>query len=601
MLIESPPEKLADRALYRRLLSEARPCWGLILATFGVALLASPLALLAPFPLKVAVDCIIGAKPLPEFLRFFMPDDGANPIGAMIVLTVGLVLGIAFLTKLQEAAHYVIATYTSEKLVRGFRARLFRHAQRLSVLYHDRKGISDSLYRIQWDAPAISYVAVHSVTPFITAIVTVVSMLYVIWRIDPQVAYIAIGVTPLLLVCFRIYRKRLRESSDRLKTLESRTFSVVQEVLGALRVVKAFGQEDREQDRFVNRANMTIKASLRLAFVDSCFSMLLGLVMAIGTAGALYLGVRHVQAGIVTLGELVLVMSYLGMLLTPLNRISHQAGSLQSHFASAQRAFTLLDTDPDVPEKPHAVALAKASGEIAFRDVSFGYVSGREVLKGVSFHVPPKTCVGIAGHTGSGKSTLMSLLMRLHDPSTGSIQLDGVDLRDYRLGDLRDQFAIVLQEPVLFSTSIYENIAYGRPDASREMIESAARFANAHDFISALPGGYETEVGDRGMSLSGGERQRISLARAFLKDAPVLVLDEPTSSVDVTTEAAIIDAMQRLMAGRTTFIIAHRLSTLEHCDVCLHLKEGRLTEIEDLRNTHSSLPEKSVPGTVAAL
>lgn len=590
---DTPPNKLTDRAIYRRLLTESRPCWGLIAATFAIGLLASPLALLNPLPLKVAVDHIIGAKPLPGALHAVVPGGMIDSDATMVMLIVGLVVGIAFVTKLQEAAYYLISTYASEKLVRGFRARLFRHAQRLSVLYHDRNGTSDTLYRIQYDAPAISYVAVHGVTPFITSIVTVAAMLYVTWRIDPSIAFIAIGIAPLLLVGFHVYRKRLRESSSRVKKSESRTFSVVQEVLGALRVVKAFGQEDREQQRFVQQANKSIRARMHFVLISSSFGMMLGLVVAVGTAGALYMGVRHVRTGAVSLGELVMVMSYMGMLLGPLNRISRQAGSLQSHFASAERAFTLLDTEQDVPEKPHARELSRASGAIAFRNVSFGYVSDREVLQGISFQIPPRTRVGIAGHTGSGKTTLMSLLMRFYDPTSGTILLDGVDLRDYRVRDLREQFAIVLQEPVLFSTSIFENIAYGRPEASREMVETAARHANVHDFISSLPEGYDAPVGDRGMSLSGGERQRISLARAFLKNAPILVLDEPTSSVDVATEAGIIDAMQRLMEGRTTFIIAHRLSTLEHCDICLHMKGGRLVEVRDLRKNPPRRPEET--------
>ena len=592
-------KKPSDGVLYRRLLREARPCWGWVILTFATGLIASPLALLNPLPMKIAVDNVVSAKPLPDSLRAFVPDAAAGSAGAALVLMLVLVLGIALLSKIQECVYYMVSTYANEKLVCGFRSRLFRHAQRLSVLCHDQKGTTDTLYRIQYDAPAISYIAVHGVTPFVTAIVTVVGMLYVTWTIDPQIAWIAIGITPLLLGGFQLYRNGLRESSSRLKETESSTFSVVNEVLGALRVVKAFGQEDREQGRFLKHTHRSIRARLRFAFLDSCFGMLLGMIVAGGTAAGLYIGVSHVQSGVITLGELIMVMAYLGMLLAPLNRISQQAGSLQAHFASADRAFTLLDTEPDVPEKPHARALVRATGGIEFRDVSFGYVSDRAVLQGISFRIPPRTRVGIAGHTGSGKSTLMSLLMRFYDPTSGEILLDGVDLRDYRIADLRAQFGIVLQEPVLFSTSIYENIIYGRPDATREMVEAAARHANAHKFITALPDGYDTPVGDRGMSLSGGERQRISIARAFLKDAPVLVLDEPTSSVDVNTEAGIMDAVRRLMEGRTTFIIAHRLSTLEHCDLCLHMKDGRLVEIRDPRKTPS--PADAKPALAATV
>jgi ATP-binding cassette subfamily B protein len=580
--------KATDLSLYRRLILEARPCWGLIVVTFFVGLLSSPLALLQPLPLKVAVDNVINAHPMPGFLE---PLITAESAGAGILLVVGLVIGIALLAKLRDTADYLIGTYTSEMLVRGFRQKLFRHAQRLSVLYHDRKGTTDSLYRIQYDAPAISYVAVYGITPFITAIVTVVSMLVITWRIDPQIAWVALALIPLMLGLFQFYRSKLRAGAKSLKEHQSSTFSVVQEVLGALRVVKAFGQENREQDRFVHHADKSIKAQLRFAMLDSSFGAMLGLAAACGTAAALYVGVRHVQAGNVTIGELVMVMSYFAMLMGPLDRISRQAGSLQSHFASAERAFALLDTEPDVPEKPDARSITRAQGGVAFRDVSFGYDAARPVIQGVSFDVAPKTRVGIAGHTGSGKSTLMSLLLRFYDPVSGAIQLDGVDIRDFRVADLRDQFAIVLQDPVLFSTSIYENIVYGRPEATREMVENAAMLANAHQFICGLPNGYDTQVGDRGMSLSGGERQRISLARAFLKDAPILVLDEPTSSVDVNTESGIMEAVQRLMEGRTTFIIAHRLSTLENCDICLQIKGGRLV---DIRKGHGADTSKAL-------
>ena len=578
-------DKVTDWSLYRRLIHEARPCWGLIIATFLIGLLASPLALLQPLPLKVAVDSVISGHPLPGFLEGIVP---AGSAGVDILLVVVLVIGIALLAKLRDTADYLIGTYTSEMLVRGFRAKLFRHAQRLSVLYHDRKGTTDSLYRIQYDAPAISYVAVYGVTPFITAIVTVVSMLVITWRIDPDIACVAMALIPLMLGSFHLYRGKLRDRAKHLKENQSSTFSVVQEVLGALRVVKAFGQENREQKRFIKHADKSINAQLRYAILDSSFAAMLGLIIACGTAAALYVGVRHVQNGSVTIGELVMVMSYLAMLMAPLDRISRQAGSLQSHFASAERAFTLLDTEPDVPENTDARHITRPQGSVGFRDVSFGYETARPVIQGISFEVSPRTRVGIAGHTGSGKSTLMSLLMRFYDPSSGAILLDGVDLRDYSVSELRDQFAIVLQDPVLFSTSIYENIVYGRPGATREAVESAARLANAHQFIMALPDGYDTQVGDRGMSLSGGERQRISLARAFLKDAPILVLDEPTSSVDVNTESGIMEAVQRLMEGRTTFIIAHRLSTLENCDICLQIKGGRLVEVRKMRTADAS-------------
>jgi ATP-binding cassette subfamily B protein len=272
-------------------------------------------------------------------------------------------------------------------------------------------------------------------------------------------------------------------------------------------------------------------------------------------------------------------MGYLSQLYTPLRTIGRKAGSLQSHLASAERAFSLLDEAPDVAERPNARPLLRPSGSVMFRTVSFAYDKDRLVLDNLSFEVRAGTRVGVVGATGAGKTTLVSLLMRFYDPSDGQILLDGVDLRDYKLTDLRNQFAIVLQEPVLFSTSIAENIAYSRPDARYDEIIAAAKAANAHEFIVSLPQGYETQVGERGMQLSGGERQRIALARAFLKDAPILILDEPTSSVDINTEAVIVKAVEQLMQGRTTFIITHRVSTLTNCDMLLEIGNGRLVDV----------------------
>jgi ATP-binding cassette subfamily B protein len=568
-----------DVTLYRRLLRQTRPYWRHIGGIFLLALLSSPLALLTPLPLKIAVDSVVGSHPLPGFLGALLPSAVTRSDIAVLALAAGLLVAITLLSQLRELTDLLLRTYTGEKLVLDFRARLFRHVQRLSFSYSDWKGTSDSVYRIQYDALAIQAVAIDGAIPFISGGFTLAGMIYITARIDWQLALVALAVSPILFLVSRVYRLRLRKRSREAKKLESSALSVVQEVLAAIRVVKAFGQEDREQDRFVRCASEGMRARIHLALVEGSFGLLVGLTAALGTSAVLFIGIRHVQSGVLTLGELLLVMGYLSQLYAPLKTMGWKAASLQSHLASAERVFSLLDEAPDVTERPKARPLARAVGAVAFRNVSFAYEQDHPVLHDISFEIPAGTRMGIMGATGAGKTTLMSLLTRFYDPTAGQILLDGVDLRDYRLADLRNQFAIVLQEPVLFSTSIAENIAYVRPGAGDRDIIAAAQAAGAHEFIVRLPQGYETLVGERGMRLSGGERQRIALARAFLKDTPMLILDEPTSSVDLQTEATIMEATERLMHGRTTFMIAHRVSTLMNCDAFLEIENGRLIDV----------------------
>jgi ATP-binding cassette, subfamily B, bacterial len=574
--------------ILRRLLRQVRPYWPHIGGLLLLSLLLSLLTLLVPLPLKIAVDSAIGSHPLPGFLGA-LPAAVVRSDVAVLILAAFLVMMVALFIGLVELASSVLQTYTGEKLVLSFRAQLLRHAQRLSLLYHDSRGTTDSAYRIQYDAPSLKWIVADSLPMLTTTVITLFGMLYVTFRIDWQLALVALAVSPFLFLSAWTYGRRLRARWREIYQLDSSALSVVQEALAAIRVVQAFGRETRERERFVRRSGESVRTRIRVTFIEGGFALLVGLTTAAGTAAVLFVGVRNVQAGALTLGDLLLVMGYLAQLYTLLNQLSKSNTALQSSLASAERAFSLLDEAPDVVERPDARPLEHASGAVTFGDVSFAYRENHPVLRNVSFEVDPGTRVGISGTTGAGKTTLMSLLIRFYDPTAGQVLLDGVDLRDFRIADLRNQFAIVLQEPVLFSTSIAENIAYARPGASEEEIVEAAKAANAHEFIMSLPRGYENEVGERGVSLSGGERQRIALARAFLKDAPILILDEPTSSVDTQTEAAIMEAMERLMSGRTTFMIAHRLATLANCDARLEVEDGRVVNFEQQRTAISGV------------
>jgi ATP-binding cassette subfamily B protein len=559
----------------RRILRQIAPFWPQILLLLLVDLLATPLLLLTPIPLKIAVDSVIGSDPLPGFLDPLVPASVARGGMTLLVVVAVLQVLVVLLSEVQSLVSYVLQTRTGERLTLAFRGRLFRHVQRLSLSFHDTRGSHDSIYRIQYDAEAMQHI-VESTIPFVAAFAMLFSAIWVTALIDMELALVALAVIPALFVLSRVYTRRVRRRYHDLKKLESSALGVLQDVLTAMRVVKAFGKEKDEHARYLDRSDKTVQARVRLSVTEAAFGLAVNTAIAIGTAAVLFVGVRHVQSGVLTLGELLMVMTYLSQLYGPLETISQKVGDVQSSLASAERAFELLDETPDVREKPHARRVGRARGALKFRDVSFGYDGQLSVLRDISFSIAPGTRLGIVGKTGAGKTTLVSLITRFYDPTAGAILLDGVDLRDYRLRDLRNQFGIVLQEPVLFSTSISENIAYARPGATWREIIAAAEAANAHEFVRELPDGYDTVVGERGMRLSGGERQRIALARAFLKDAPILILDEPTSSVDTRTETSIMEASERLMQGRTSLMIAHRLSTLENCDARFEIEYGRL-------------------------
>ncbi|HJT70719.1 MAG TPA: ABC transporter ATP-binding protein [Terriglobales bacterium] len=575
----SLPVHKGNRSVLIRVLGECRTCWPHLLGIAFLSFLSLPLTLLYPLPLKIVVDNVLGTQPLPDWLFWHISWGGMHRTA--LAFAIFVLLGIAVLVNLQGLASWWLQTYTGEKLVWDFRARLLNHVQRLPLVFHDHYGATDSVYRIQHDAPSIQYVTIQGMVPLLTAFFTLAGMIIVTAKMDAELALVALLITPVLFLlslgCSRIVRKR----SQTIKGLDSSAMSVIQEVIGSIRVIKAFGQESREHARFVRRSGERMSQQVQLSLQQALFNVLIGLTIAGGTAAALYIGVHHVRAGALTVGSLLMIMAYVAQVYQPLQLLTTKTTELQTWFASLERAFMLLDQEPEISEEKSALPVSRVRGEFEFRNVSFLYEDSQQGLHDLSFHVPAGTRVGIVGATGAGKTTLLNLLMRFYDPSEGAVLLDGLDIRKYRIADLRRQFGVVLQEPVLFAASIAENIAYGKPDATDAEIVDAAKAAASHEFISQLPDGYETQVGERGSRLSGGERQRISLARAFLRDSPILILDEPTSSVDVHTEAAIMQATEKLMAGRTTFMIAHRLNTLKSCDLILVLDQGRLIEVKE--------------------
>ena len=584
----SSVQRYFQASLYGRLVPYLRPYKLLMAVVVLILLVQIGLNLLEPILLiKVLIDNGLKKEPLPEWLLRVLPflDGGGVPV---VIFAVVGGLSVRLIRNALDILGDYLKSWINDGMTLAFQANLFNHLQRLSFSYHDQTSVGDSLYRLHNDTGFISTHLWgnfrHLLTSTLTLLWTFAIVLYYAW----ELALLAVAIAPLLYGSAWFYGRYFKAKSKRVKKLESESESVLQEVLSCLRVVKAFGQEDREQRRFEGKAWTALFARLRLSLEQSVFSSSLGFTMEVIRCLILLVGGLHVFWGQLELGTLLLIVAYVSDIHGPLEEIGHTLTDMQLSMASAERVIEVLDTEPEVKDRPGAKTLDWVRGALTFEDVSFAYTAGRPVLRDINFSVRPGEVVAIVGPTGAGKTTLANLIARFYDPGKGRVSLDGFDLRDLTVQTLRDNIALVIQEPILFSTSLRENIAYGRPSATLDEVVEAAKAANAHDFIAALPKGYESQVGERGVRLSGGERQRVAVARAFLKNSPVLILDEPTSSVDSRTELMILEALDRLMAGRTAFIIAHRLSTIRRADQILVIDHGRIVE----SGTHDTLLEQ---------
>ncbi len=522
----------------------------------------------------------------------YIPTFEAPDIGVPMIRRIWLLTGVAVATLLLFALKGLLSlasTYLNlqagQRMVLGLRSDLFNHLQRLSLPFHDSRPVGDSIYRVTADTYSIQTLLLGSLLPLLTSSLALVGMFAILWRLDWQLALLALAVTPFLYSSVRYYARRLAPRAEEVKVLESNVVTLVQRVLSAIRLVQTFAREDREQEQFVRQNREVVKARTRLTMQQTSFHLVVDAMTVAGTAAVIWLGGYHVLQGRLSLGGLMVALGYLGAVYGPLSTISGIFPVIQDALISARRVFEVFDTVPEVRDRPGAPPLPPVRGHVRFEGVSFSYDKGQPVLQDVSFEVLPGQTIGIVGLSGAGKTTLVSLITRLYDPTAGRVLIDGYDLREVQVRSVREQVGLVLQETVLFSGGVAENIAYGRPDASLEEIIQAARQANAHDFIMRLPDGYQSQVGEGGVKLSAGQRQRLSIARAFLKNAPILILDEPASAMDSEAEAAVMEATARLMHGRTTFIVAHRLSTLRQADQVLVIEDGRIAE----RGIHAEL------------
>jgi ATP-binding cassette, subfamily B, bacterial len=571
---------------FRRVLKYLRPYWKLAIVSVALILVATGVGLLAPWPLKILVDNVLQRHPLPDGFNVVLAPFADDRMTFLIVVVLG-----GLLIALLSDGIVILQNYVDTKLQLGMgldvRSELFEHAQNLSLSFHDHRKSSKLMYAINGQADAAAHL-VMTVPQLAQNAFTLIGMFWVTFSIDSTIALISLTVVPFLYMAVGYYVRNIESRLIEVKRMEAQSMSIVHEAMAMLRVIVAFCRERYEYNRYRQQGAESVDARVKLTVRQTIFSLVVNMTTAIGTALVLGFGAYAVMEGRLTVGDLLVVVSYVAAVYKPLEQISTTIGSLQNQFVSLRIAFNLLDTEPEIRNSPGAVAIDRVRGDISYEHVDFSYTKRTDTLKDVTFDVRAGEVVALVGPTGAGKTTLISLLPRLYDPTGGRVLLDGRDIRDYTLHSLRGQISIVLQEPLLFSGSIYENIRYGRLEATRDEIIEAARNANAHDFIEKLPQGYDTTVGERGVQLSGGERQRISVARAFLKDAPILILDEPTSSIDSKTESVILDALDKLMVGRTTFMVAHRLSTIRNADKILVLNGGELVEI----GTHDALLEK---------
>src|SRR6184192_2023744 len=554
-------------SIYRRVLRYYRPFLGQTILGLFLSLIGIGLNLLKPWPFKVIVDDFLRAgQPIRSDWRMWIP------LLCLALVAIQLLWGI-----INWITSYFFVKIRLQALLK-LRTDLYSYLQSLSLKYHDARRSSDSSFRVAYDSQSIQTIYNKGFTNIFGSVITLIGTFIIMLRLDWQLTLVSLAIVPLVVGTIYLFAQRIRRESTSIQERESAVLTQAQEGLSSIRMVHAFGREEFEVLQFQQQARQSLQANLRLTLTNVNSALVISTLMVVGTAAMYYVGTLHVLAGTLTLGSLLVFSAYLLMLYQPLESLTYTTWAMEGATAGAKRCFEVLDRQDDVRDSPNAVAISSAKGAIDFQSVNFGYAGDRQVLRDINLRIDPNQIVGLVGGTGAGKSTLMSLVPRFYDPTAGSIALDGRDIRQITKKTLRAQIAIVLQDTLLFSTTVRENIAYGRPDATEEEIIEAACRAQADEFIRQMPDGYSSPVGERGGHLSVGQRQRIGIARAFLKNAPILLLDEPTSALDPVTEAAIMETIQELMRGRTTLIATHRLATIHGLDQIIVLEHGRVVE-----------------------
>ncbi len=552
-----------------------------LIAVFG----ESVANLLEPWPLKIVFDNVLRVKPPHGWLNTFILRTVGDNQFAILGFAVAAVLVIAAVGAVSSYTEKYFSTSVGQWVTHDLRQMLYAHIQLLSLPYHDQKQTGDLISRATSDVDAIQSFIVSGLLGVLIDSLTLLGMVGVMLYINWRFTMIALSVVPLLFLVVYSFTRRIKRASREVRKKEGEIVSVIEEVLSSIRVVKAFAREDYEVQRLEERSLEGIETALRARSLKAKLSPFVEVIVSIGTCLVLWFGVRMVLAGTLSAGSLIVFILYLGKMYKPMQDLSKMADAYSKAAVGYERVREVLETERQVADLPRARQALRLKGEIEFEHVSFGYTEDRPVLRDINFKVDPGQLAALVGPTGAGKTTIISLIPRFYDPDLGTVKIDGWDVRRFTQKSLRKQMSFVLQETLLFRAPVWENIAYGKPTASRREILHAAELANAHEFIEKLPEGYDSMVGERGMTLSGGQRQRIAIARAVIRNTPILILDEPSSSLDAASEKLVFEALDRLMEGRTTIVIAHRLSTIRRADIIFVIKEGEIVE----RGKHKGL------------
>ncbi len=567
------------RATNHLLRDLARPYTKWLIVLFLAMIIETAMSLAAPWPLKIVLDSVVGKYPMPGWLSSFM--DGLNLTGDKMALALACAILVVLIAAVSAFASYLENYYTeyvSQNVANDLRQRIYHHLQRLSLPYYESHQVGKLMSTITTDVTTIQDFISSSLLGILINALTIFGMIGIMFVLNWDFTLIAVSVTPFLVMFLKRFRKAVKKATHDMRDKQSSMVSVLQQGLDSIRSVIAFGRQDLEESRLQEASHQTVAAALHARKIKSLVSPTVGIIIALCTAVVLWRGAHLIVAGAMTIGSLMVFLNYLGKFFKPVQDLAKMTNTIAQTSVGLERVMDILNADAVIPQKPGAVMPEKIRGEISFEHVSFAYDGRHPVLRDIHFSVKPGEKIGICGPTGSGKSTVVSMIPRFYDPDSGRVLIDGTDVTEFDLQGLRNQIAFVLQDTVLFYGSVRENIAYGKPNATNDEIETAARLANCEEFILKMPERYDTLVSERGLSLSGGQRQRIGIARAIIRNSPILILDEPTAALDSLSEHLVLDALEKLMKDKTVMIITHRLSAIRYADRILVLNDGCITE-----------------------